>query len=134
MSALRGSCLCGVVQFEVSGPIRGIGSCHCSKCRKVSGASGNAQFIVPFDRFSWVQGEDRFKGFKLEDGWGPRRCEECGSPLPDTYDGERMWVPAGLMDDPLNTEVKLHIFCGSRADWDRESPTAQHFEEAPTGR
>lgn len=129
--ALRGSCLCGAVQFEVTGPIRGIGSCHCSKCRKVSGAAGNAQFIVANDKFTWISGEENTKAFKLADGWGPRRCESCGSPTPDSYDGQRVWVQAGLMDSPLATDIKLHIFCGSRADWDQESPDAKHYNEAP---
>ena len=40
-------------------------------------------------------------------------------------------VPAGLMDDDLGTDIKVHIFCGSRADWDRESPDAKHYEEWP---
>jgi hypothetical protein len=42
-----------------------------------------------------------------------------------------MWVHAGLMDDELGTDIKRHIFYGSRADWDRESPEAQSYEEAP---
>lgn len=133
MNRLKGSCLCGAVTFEVTAPIRGIGSCHCSKCRKVSGTAGNAQFIVPIERFNWILGEEKTKEFKPGDGWGrgPRRCNECGSPMPDTYDGQRMWVQAGLMDDPLGTDIKLHIFCGSRADWDGESPDAQFYEEEP---
>jgi hypothetical protein len=46
MARLSGHCLCGAVRFEVEGPIRGVGMCHCSKCRRVSGTNGNAQFIV----------------------------------------------------------------------------------------
>ena len=130
MSALKGSCLCGAVQFEVTGPIRGIGSCHCSKCRKVSGTTGNAQFIITIEKFAWVRGKEDVKGFKLADGWGPSRCKTCGSPIPDSYDGQRMWVQAGLMDEPLDTDFKLHIFCGSRADWDQESPDSQSYDEA----
>jgi hypothetical protein len=99
MSNLKGSCLCGSIAFEVAGPIRGIGSCHCSKCRKVSGTNGNAQFIVRMDKFKWVHGRQNVATFKRADGWGPTRCKTCGSPVPDSYDnGEHMWVQAGLMD------------------------------------
>ena len=128
-----GSCLCGAVAFDVAGSIAGVGSCHCSKCRKVSGTAGNAQFIVRTARFRWLRGEDRIVKFKLPSGWGGSRCAECGSPLPDSYDGERMWVPAGLMDDVLGTRIVQHIFCGSRADWDREAPDAKRYEEYPEG-
>jgi hypothetical protein len=51
--------------------------------------------------------------------------------MPDSFDGKRMWVQAGLIDDELGTDIKLHIFCGSRAGWDSESPHAQSYEEAP---
>ena len=130
MPELRGSCLCGAVAFEVTGPIRGVGSCHCSKCRKVSGTAGNAEFIVRSARFAWVHGQEQCVRYQRPDGWGPMRCRTCGSPVPQSHDGGKsMWVQAGLMDDALGTDVKLHIFCGSRADWDRESPDAAHHEE-----
>jgi hypothetical protein len=134
MDERNGSCLCGGVVFRTSGTIRGVGSCHCSKCRKVSGTACNAQFIVPLERFAWIRGETLLTRYQLDDGWGAARCKTCGSPLPQSIDGKRMWVPAGLMDDPLDTDVQMHIFCGSRADWDRESPSAQSYEEYPPPR
>jgi hypothetical protein len=51
--------------------------------------------------------------------------------MPDSYDGQRMRVQAGPRDDALNTNIKLHIFCGSRADWERGSADAGHFDETP---
>lgn len=51
--------------------------------------------------------------------------------MPDTYDGQQMSVQAGLRDDALNTNIKLHIFCGSRADRDSGSADVGHFDEAP---
>lgn len=36
--SLRGSCLCGAVEFEVAGELeRQPEACHCSMCRKQSG-------------------------------------------------------------------------------------------------
>lgn len=131
MTDLKGSCLCGSITFEVSGPIQGIGCCHCSKCRKVSGTAGNAQFIVKLEKFKWISGEQNIQIFKRPDGWGPARCKTCGSPVPESYDGERVWVQAGLMDDPLGTDVKVHIFCGSGADWDRQASDAKYWDEYP---
>ncbi len=127
----RGSCLCGAVSFEVTGQIRRVGSCHCSKCRKVSGTGGNAQIIVPNKAFGWLSGQTATSNFRFETGWGILRCATCGSPVPESHDGARTWIPAGLMDDPIETDIKVHIFCASRADWDRESPDALHFDELP---
>ncbi|MFT6138608.1 MAG: hypothetical protein ACJAUJ_001703, partial [Salibacteraceae bacterium] len=29
-----GSCLCGGIQYEISGPLTDVLNCHCSMCRK----------------------------------------------------------------------------------------------------
>ena len=127
-----GSCLCGAISFEVQGAINGVGQCHCSKCRKVSGTASNAMFIVGARRFRWTLGEQHTQRFRFPDGWGPTRCATCGSPLPESHDGKRYWVPAGLMNDNLDTTIGMHIHVASKADWDVIHDDAlQHQAAAP---
>ena len=124
-----GSCLCGQVRFSVSGDVKGVGRCLCSLCRKVSGANGNAVFLVPNEDFRWLAGESDTTKFSLPSGWSVLRCRKCGSPLPQSHDGKQMWVTAGLMDEDLGASVGLKIFVGSRADWDCDDPNLLEFEE-----
>jgi hypothetical protein len=35
---VRGSCLCGGIKFEITGPLSGPLNCHCSQCRTQHGA------------------------------------------------------------------------------------------------
>ena len=35
-----GSCLCGAVRYEVTGPLRDVVECHCAMCRKTHGHIG----------------------------------------------------------------------------------------------
>ncbi|MDQ6957621.1 MAG: hypothetical protein Q9M24_00745 [Mariprofundaceae bacterium] len=35
-TTLRGSCLCGSVQYEISGEIVRFYHCHCGRCRKAT--------------------------------------------------------------------------------------------------
>lgn len=130
---LQGQCLCGDVRFELDGPVTGIGQCHCSLCRKVSGTSGNAVFLVPRARFRWSAGEDNICIFQLKPTYSVARCARCGSPLPQCYDGAQFWVPAGLMNDPLATQVKVHIHTSSMADWDRIPDGHRQHAEFPPG-
>ena len=47
--AIRGSCLCGAVSYEITGSFKVIGHCHCSTCRKSHGAAfglGEASYHV----------------------------------------------------------------------------------------
>ena len=34
----KGSCLCGKITLEVTGPMRDVLACHCSQCRKQTGS------------------------------------------------------------------------------------------------
>ena len=36
---VKGSCLCGGVQYEVGGELNLMANCHCSMCRKHHGAA-----------------------------------------------------------------------------------------------
>ena len=56
--AVSGSCLCGGVRFEVEPPFRRANHCHCSRCRKHSGAFGGTQGRVPREGFRLLQGEE----------------------------------------------------------------------------
>lgn len=133
MSALRGSCLCGGVAFEIDGKAGPIGQCHCSKCRKVSGTDGNAVFYAPARSFRWVRGQDLIKQFFVPNGNGLSSsfCETCGSPVPlIDRDGAKYFVPAGLLDDdPGHRGYAVHIFVGSKAPWVVLNDEAPKFEE-----
>ncbi|MEB4591355.1 FMN-binding negative transcriptional regulator [Candidatus Thiothrix sp. Deng01] len=39
---MKGSCFCGSIAFEISGEIPDLYQCHCSECRKTTGAAANA--------------------------------------------------------------------------------------------
>ena len=54
--ALTGSCLCGGVRYEITGPFRRAGHCHCSRCRKHSGAAAGTQGRVLQEHFRLTQG------------------------------------------------------------------------------
>ena len=103
---IRGSCLCGSVAFEIRGPYRGFQYCHCSRCRKKTGATNVANIFVPVDQFEWIRGEDLTKRYDLPNAkyWSTAFCTECGSAVPwKSRTGKAMLVGAGsLYDDPAD--------------------------------
>lgn len=129
----KGSCLCGALRYELDGEFEGVWMCHCSNCRKASGGTGNAILIVPRERFRWITGEHHRTKFVLRPTYSITRCKTCGTPLPAEEDEQNVYVTAGTLDDPLDAPIKNRIFCGSRADWDRDAEHTGHFVERSTG-
>ena len=127
---LRGACLCGAVRYEIEGKVSGIGMCHCSVCRKASGAVSNAALVTAARSFRWVSGEDQLKSYSRPSGYTTTFCTSCGSPMPRRHEnGKVVMLPAGSLDDDPGTGVAQHIFVGSKAGWDEIAGDAPQYEE-----
>jgi hypothetical protein len=126
----EGSCLCGGIQFGVSSPLPGIIQCHCSLCRKSSGAAGIATLSVPASQFSWICGEDLVATYERPTGYGNVFCKVCGSPAPEAHPvRQRYRIPAGLLTDSAELRVAEHIYVGSKAHWEVIAGDAPRFDE-----
>ena len=120
MTTISGSCLCGSVQYEVSGEPQWFYHCHCSRCRKASGTGHASNLLVPQGLLEWVVGEDLIKTYKVPEA---RRfsncfCSVCGGRLPRYVQETGMIViPAGSIDSELAFKPQFRIFWDSRASW-----------------
>lgn len=117
---MQGSCFCGEVRFEISGRLPDIYQCHCSECRKVTGAAANAGCIVNKGRLRWLSGHEQINSFVQASGYRVDFCRRCGSTVPNlTRQGDAWWIPVGLLDEvPEDIKVVHHIYVGSKAHWD----------------
>ncbi|WP_326540361.1 GFA family protein [Pseudorhodoferax sp.] len=127
----QGSCSCGAVRFEVDGALSDVYLCHCSICRRSTGANGIAVLVVANERFRWTQGEDQIARWSKPVGdWHTQFCRVCGAKLPGENDAARMFIPAGsLLDGTEALRVVHHLFVGSKAAWDLIGDTGQQHEQ-----
>ncbi len=129
---IKGSCLCGDVAFEIDGKVSPIGHCHCSLCRKVSGAGSNLVFLTAVKSLTWTKGEELKKKFSRPSGYGATFCTQCGSQLPNMDPtGKIYWVPPGVLDNDPGVKPAHHIFVGSMAPWDEITDDLPQHEEYP---
>jgi hypothetical protein len=68
----KGACNCGAVAFEIDAPLADVYVCHCSICRRYSGAHGVAVVVVPNAAFRWVRGADQARHWDKPDAIGRR--------------------------------------------------------------
>ena len=129
---MLGRCLCGAVEFNVSGSSLKLYRCHCSLCRRQSGTASSLAAIVANPQFEWLAGRDKITSWQMESGFRSDFCCACGSPVPNPLrTTNRMWVPAGLLDPQANLSVAADIYLGSKADWDPTQPAGMQHDELP---
>ncbi len=129
LEKIRGSCLCGGIQFEVT-EVPLIVLCHCSICRTANGAAFDAGAALPADNFTLTKGTDLIQIYESSPGTRRAFCRVCGSRAPSkTGDGKLYFVPAGLFDDDPGVKPAFHMFVGSKAPWWEIGDDLPRFEE-----
>ena|SRR5579883_1037025 len=114
---IKGSCLCGGIRFEIDEVIA-LTHCHCSICRKLSGAAFATYAHVAVDRFRLIAGEDLIARYESTPGSYRGFCRVCGSIAPGKAPYLRtVSIPAGLLDDDPGVRPVLHVFTASKAPW-----------------
>lgn len=132
---LRGSCLCGGVRYEITGPLKGALNCHCSMCRKAHGAAFRSRAGVKPADFRWVQGEELVTYYESSPGNHRGFCRVCGSPLLSRFDFDPSWygLPLGALDDDPGIKPLLHVFVAFKAPWFEIGDELPRFQELPDG-
>jgi hypothetical protein len=131
---MRGSCLCGGVNFEVHGPVHKMENCHCSQCRKAYGSAFGTIAVVSRVDFTYTSGKELIAAFKASERITRYHCKNCGSPLPLYEEWDNLvGIPAGLLDDDPQCKPSSHIFVGSKAPWWEISDEQPQFNEWPHG-
>jgi hypothetical protein len=117
MPVVRGSCLCGGVKYEITGPLMRSGHCHCSNCRKAHGAA-RSRARVRVEDFKWVQGEELVKYFESSPGFHRGFCSVCGSPIVSSPDRTpELGIALGGLDDDPGVRPERHFFVAGKAPW-----------------
>lgn len=129
---LSGSCLCRGVRYEIDGPLLEMGHCHCSMCRKASGAAFGTYARVSWKSFRFVSGEDRVQSYASSPGVTRTFCDRCGSTLQWIREGrDNFGLAAGTLDADPGVKPSYQIWTGSKVPWWELDPDLLSHETAP---
>lgn len=129
-TAIRGSCCCGEIRFELTAPPLMMGTCHCSRCRKV-GAS--TFVIVGREAFRWLAGRDLVARHE-QAGFPYARCfcSRCGTALGEPLaDADTFPISAHCLDDDPVVRNRFHEFVASKPAWYVIGDDAKQFAGHP---
>lgn len=116
----QGSCLCGKVQFEITGKISSIVYCHCSRCRKAQGSAFATNGNVQTSDFHFLSGEECLTGYESTPGQTKYFCRHCGSPIMSRTESrpDQKRIRLGTLDSDISERPVAHIFASSKANWE----------------
>ncbi len=127
-----GACLCGTVRFEITGPYQFMAHCHCSMCRKHSGALYGTMLGVERAHFRWLSGQADITSYRSSAVLARPFCKHCGASVPDDSN-DPVGVPAGLLEDDPGIKPSAHIFVKSKSPmWDINDELPK-FDAYPPG-
>lgn len=122
---ITGGCFCGALRYRID-CVEQVANCHCSMCRRISGAPLVTWLVVSREAFTYTSGEPAHLQSSAR---GERDfCAACGTPIacrliaqPDHVD-----VTLGSLDHPDRFTPALDVHRRSRLPWvpvaDRRPP------------
>lgn len=130
--AIQGTCLCGTLRYEITGPFVDMLYCHCSRCRKQQGAPFATIGTVAIGDLHWLAGEQEVARHSAAPG-GPRHfCPHCGSPAPTAVPALGLaFIPVGTLEGDVGMRSRAHIFVGSKASWHTITDGLPQYEAYP---
>jgi len=116
--ALKGSCLCKSVQYEVDALGSPIGHCHCQTCRKASASAYTSTARVHRSAFRFISGEDRLTAYESTPGKLRRHCSVCGTEvLAEWVDQPHIILRVATLDDDPVVKPVVRIWTSHDAPW-----------------
>jgi hypothetical protein len=123
---IRGSCLCGAVNFRLLKAVGPFEMCHCNRCRKKSGSSNLSMIGVVAEDYQLLCGKEQICSYSAPilytaPAYTSYFCKICGSPTPPDVVSDFFEIPAGLLDDSPGIKPDRHIFTEFTPEWDQIS-------------
>ncbi|MFW2438891.1 MAG: GFA family protein [Arenicellales bacterium] len=115
---VKGSCLCGAVEYEVELIADKVFNCHCSLCRKSHGAAFATQALVIAETLRFLKGEELLSEYQGRRGVRAF-CSSCGSKLMNYAPDKSQYLSVSLacVDSDVDVKPVADCFVGSKADW-----------------
>lgn len=127
---LTGGCLCGAVRYTVSVALEAVSACHCTHCRRISGAGCSHNAIFPSAALTYTAALPKRYIDTADSGNRLFRffCPECGSSICSQREKvpEIVVLKVGTLDDASGLRLAREVWTDSALPWMRLDPAAEH--------
>ena len=112
---ITGRCFCGAVNWRATSDPKVVHYCHCSMCRRWTGAPFATLVWFPRDAIVWTGPAASFRASPIA---VRTHCAVCGTPLSLAYDGrDDIALTIGSLDNPQSFGPSHHYGVEGRLPW-----------------
>lgn len=114
---LEGGCFCGRIRYQAGGEPFNETNCHCTNCRRTTGAPFVTWFSVSRPEFRITSGQPT--RFRSSAKAMRSFCPDCGTQLTFEHDDftDEIDVTTASLDEPNTCAPRDHTFVRSRLKW-----------------
>lgn len=132
--ALNGGCLCGAVRYQVADAFEYAMNCHCSQCRRATGAAYKPFAGIARDQLKLARDDAPVLIHGDATAAHDVHCGACGSLLYSVVRANAyVHVTLGTLIDAPSLRPTMHIFVGSKAPWHEITDDLPQWKEFPQG-
>lgn len=115
---MKGSCLCGAIEYEVSTLDMPIIFCHCNSCRKAHAAPFVPTAGVVRENFRWLKGEEKLSSFESSPGKVRHFCSVCGTHLvAERPNQPHIILRVATLDEDPGARPEARIWTSHDVEW-----------------
>ena len=132
---MKGSCLCGAVEYEIDQLDMPIAHCHCRTCRKAQAAAFASTASVKREHFRWLKGKEKLTAFESSPGKLRLFCSVCGSHVVAERPAQpHVILRVATLDEDPGLKPAMHIWCSHDVPWLQDGEDVPSYQEWQPGR
>lgn len=119
MVQLTGGGHCGTIRYAIDGEPMAVSHCHCTDCRRATGAPFITWITLPRAAYALTKGTPTV--YTSTPTVERRFCGTCGATLSysSTAHTEEVDISAATLDDPEAVSPDDHLWSGAMLSWIR---------------
>ncbi|WP_206483936.1 GFA family protein [Thalassotalea sp. G2M2-11] len=132
---VKGSCLCGAIEYQVALIEDKIFNCHCQFCRKAHGADYVTLALADNQSLNLKDEGNHLTEHINAIGGYRAFCGKCGTRLMNYAPDKNLYLSVTLstIDSPINLHPAANVNTESKASWCELSDNIPNFKSLPDG-
>lgn len=115
---VKGGCFCGKIRYRID-QVRLSLNCHCSMCRRTSGAPYVSWLLVPKNKFTYLSAEPKhLQSSERGERWF---CDACGTPIACVVHNDKedkyIDITLGSLDNPNEFPPERDYYEDNKLSW-----------------